>query len=73
MKKVLALFTAFILAISLTACAGITHCKDCNDEIYKDGYCQYHYTVHQTKDAIDSAKDAVDSAAKGIFDKITGN
>lgn len=73
MKKALVLFTAFIILISLVACGGITHCKDCDDEIYKDGYCQYHYTVHQAKDAISSAKEAIDSAAKGAFDKIIGN
>lgn len=73
MKRLFALISAAIMVMSLVACGGITHCKECDDEIYKDGYCQYHYTVYKAKDAIDSAKDAVDSAAKGIFDKIVGN
>lgn len=66
MKKLLILLTAVVMIMSLTACGGITQCKDCGDDIYKDGYCQYHYTLHQ-------AQDSVDSAAKGIFDIILGN
>lgn len=73
MKKLLTLLTTFITIMSLTACSGLTHCKDCSDEIYQDGYCQYHYTIHKTQEALDSAKEAVDSAAKGVFDKIMEN
>ena len=66
MKKLLILIVILIMSTSLSACGGITHCKECDDEVYKDGYCQYHYTVN-------AAKDAVDDAAKGVFDSIFGN
>jgi len=73
MKRRLVLLTAVVMVMGLTACAGITHCKDCDDEIYEDGYCKYHYTVHKAQEAVDSAKEAVDSAAKDVFDNIVGN
>lgn len=66
MKKLLILIVILIMSTSLSACSGITHCKECDDEVYKDGYCQYHYTIN-------AAKDAVDDAAKGVFDSIFGN
>lgn len=66
MKKVFVLLTMVVMVINLTACGGITHCKECDDEVYQDGYCQYHYTIN-------AAKDAVDDAAKGAFDSIFGN
>lgn len=46
-----------LMLYSLTACGKITHCKDCDGEIYEDGYCKYHQALHcvdeMTKDAFD--------------------
>ena len=33
----------------------LQHCKECDDEVYQDGYCQYHYTINAAKDAVDDA------------------
>ena len=66
MKKLLVLFVGLMMIFSLVACAGVTHCKECDDEAYQDGYCKYHYSVN-------SVKDEVDKTAKGIYDSIFGN
>lgn len=63
MKKIM---MALALMVIMTGCAGLTHCKECDDEVYKKGYCEYHY-------ALNVAKDTVDEAAKGLFDKIFGD
>ena len=62
-KKVMAAIAAAGLLLSLSAC-GSKHCKaqGCDDEVYKDGYCQYHFTLH-----------AVDSAAKDVFNTLFSN
>lgn len=66
MKKGMVFLTAALLACILASCARIAHCKECDDAVYRDGYCQYHYTLH-------SAKETVDSAAKGIYNSIFGD
>ncbi len=60
-KKIVVLFALATLACSLVACAGLTHCKECDDEVYKGGYCKYHYELN-------NAKDKVDSLGKDVFD-----
>lgn len=60
-KKIAALFALAALACSLVACAGLTHCKECDDEIYKDGYCKYHYELK-------NVKDKADALGKELFD-----
>lgn len=62
MKKVGFLLVIAHLLIVLSACGGVTHCKDCDDEIYKDGYCQYHYTLHN-----------IDETAKSAFNSLFGD
>lgn len=54
MKRKLAFVLAVAtLACSIVGCAGLTHCKECDDEIYKEGYCEYHYDLKNAKDKID--------------------
>ena len=63
MKKMMALIAALALAVSLTACGA--HCKSCDQPVYKDGYCEYHY-------ALNAAQDLVDDAAQAAQDAIFG-
>lgn len=62
-KKVVAAIAAAGLLLSLSAC-GFQRCKaqGCDDKPYKDGYCQYHFTLQ-----------AVDNAAKDVFNTLFGN
>lgn len=60
-KKLSLIFVVVALACSLAGCAGLTHCKECDDEIYEDGYCKYHY-------GLNAAKDKVDEVGKDLFD-----
>lgn len=62
MKRKISLILAVVtLVCSLVGCAGLTHCKECEDEIYKDGYCKYHYEIN-------NVKNEVDKIGKDIFD-----
>ncbi len=44
-KKLVVLLAMVALLASLTGCA--RHCKECDNEVYKDGYCEYHYGLNQ--------------------------
>lgn len=66
MKKTFILLAVFAMTYVLTACAGVSHCKECDDEVYQDGYCEYHY-------AVQAAKEAVDDTAKELFDRVLEN
>lgn len=66
MKKMTMILAAAMMLCVLTSCAGVTHCKECDDEVYQDGYCKYHY-------ALRVAKDTVDDAAKDLYDSVFGN
>lgn len=64
-KRIGIIFVSLAMVLSLSACGPQT-CKEegCDDtNIYQDGYCKYHYTLH-------NAKQTVDDAAKGIFDSV---
>ena len=52
-KRALSLFVALIVVLQLTACNSDT-CKEsgCDDEIYKDGYCKYHYYLKAGSDIL---------------------
>ena len=67
MKKSLAILLSAITILSLASCASKT-CKveGCEDEVYEDGYCKYHYTINH-------AKEELDNLGKEIFNKIDGN
>ena len=60
------LFAVILALCSLTAC-GSSHCKEegGENEVYEDGYCEYHY-------ALDVAKDAVGDAAGDLMDSLLG-
>ena len=66
MKKKISLFlVAATLVCSMVGCAGLTRCKECEDEIYEDGYCKYHYELNGTKNK-------VDELGKDIFNMFGG-
>lgn len=56
-KKVLCLFMALMAVLQLTACGSNT-CKEsgCDDEVYEEGYCKYHYYL---KTGSDTLKDII--------------
>lgn len=62
MKKLMVLMVSLAALATLTAC-GSSHCKECDKEVYKDGYCEYHY-------ALNVAQDLVDDAANGLLDSL---
>ena len=66
MKKIAVVLTTLAMAACLTAC-GSAHCKEsgCENEVYQDGYCEYHY-------ALEVAKDTVSSAANDVLNSIFG-
>ena len=63
MKKWIAVLSLLEM-VCLTACSA-SHCKagGCNDDVYKDGYCEYHYTVN-------NAKNNIDKFGKEVFDAL---
>ena len=46
-KRIVGVLIALVVVLQLTACSSNT-CKvnDCDDEIYEDGYCKYHYYIN---------------------------
>lgn len=65
MKKIIFCLAASLMVCMLASCAGITHCKECDKEVYQDGYCEYHYILN-------TAKDTVDDAAHELYDSVFG-
>lgn len=62
MKKTgLLLLVTLLLALALSGCGNTCKEEGCDDEVYQDGYCKYHYTMHN-----------VDETAKGVFNGIFG-
>lgn len=66
MKKIAVVLTTLAMAACLTAC-GSTHCKEsgCENEVYQDGYCEYHYAIH-------AAEEIVGNAAGDIMNSLLG-
>lgn len=52
-RKISLLLLAVTLIGSMVGCAGLTHCKECDDKIYESGYCKYHYEINKAKNQID--------------------
>ena len=52
-KRILSLFIALITVSQFTAC-GLFSCKEsgCDDEVYEDGYCKYHYYINAGRDIL---------------------
>ena len=53
-RKVLCVFVALLTVLQLTACSLTNTCKEsgCDDEIYEDGYCKYHYYLNTGSDIL---------------------
>ena len=65
MKRIVVLLVAFVIAAVCLAGCGSSKCKECDREVYKDGYCEYHY-------AINIAEDVLNDAAGDLMDSIFG-
>ena len=53
-KRALSLFVALIAVLQLMACSLINTCREsgCDDEIYEEGYCKYHYYINAGSDIL---------------------
>lgn len=51
-KKLVAV--AILLSAMLSACSFTSNCKysDCDEEVYRDGYCRYHYYLKNGEDTL---------------------
>ncbi len=51
-KRALSLFVALIAVLQFMACSLINTCREsgCDDEIYEEGYCKYHYYINAGSD-----------------------
>ncbi len=56
MKKI-SIIAATVLALLCLASCGAEHCAECDREVYKDGLCEYHYSLNAAEGIIDSAAD----------------
>ena len=66
MKKGIAILMGMMAAVSLTACGSSTcQVEGCENEVYEDGYCEYHY-------ALNVAGEMVSDAAGDLLDSIMG-
>jgi len=65
-RKISLLLLVVTLIGSMAGCAGLTHCKECDDKIYEDGYCKYHYEIN-------NAKNKVDELGKDLYDFLGGD
>lgn len=66
MRKIGLIGLILAVGITLTACGPKT-CKyrDCKDEVYQDGLCEYHYEMEQIRKELDDT-------AKDFYDMIFG-
>lgn len=48
---------AAVLLFALAGCSKTCKVKDCDGEVYKDGFCQYHYMLNGLEEAADAAGD----------------
>lgn len=51
-RKLLAFFLIGLLAVQMTACGEDDTCgeEECEQEIYRDGYCEDHFYLHQAEE-----------------------
>ena len=64
MRKIGLIGVILALGVGLTACGPKT-CVECDDEVYKDGLCEYHYEMEQIRKELDDT-------AKDFYDMIFG-
>jgi hypothetical protein len=52
MKKAIAILLAAVMALSMVACS--RNCKEegCDKDVFKEGYCEIHYGLHQLEDGL---------------------
>ncbi len=57
-KKILAVLA--LGAVMMTALVSCGSCKEdgCDEEVYKDGYCELHYGLKEAGDALEDLADA---------------
>ncbi|MCH5353160.1 MAG: hypothetical protein J1E06_06815 [Acutalibacter sp.] len=60
-KRTFFLFLCTLALLALTACAGKCKMSGCDDKVYKDGLCEFHYGLQVAGDAV-----------KGIFGGLFG-
>ena len=55
-KKIAAVVLLATMAFSLSACSFSNTCKasGCDEEVYKNGYCEYHYILDVGGDLLES-------------------
>lgn len=58
MKKFAIVLAALVMTLALAAC-GSSHCKECDNEVYQDGYCEYHYALHQAENMLGGLADSI--------------
>ncbi len=65
-KKTGIFFLLMLTALQISAC-GSKNCKakDCDSEIYQDGYCKYHYYINQAENAVDAVEDGLKGLING--------
>lgn len=66
MKRIMSLLIAAAFVCGLASC-GVLHCKECDDEVYKDGYCKYHYMANTV---IDEVNENTDGLAGDVVDSV---
>ncbi len=78
MKKSIKLVTvALLVVLALVGCGA--NCKEpgCNDEVYKDGYCKYHYALNKGEDTLkgivnsNSPEEAVENVQDQVEDSVS--
>ena len=47
MKRLVALFTASLLVLTMASCSSKCKWSGCNDKAVKNGYCETHYAMHE--------------------------
>lgn len=49
-KKLAALLLAVMTVVALVGCDSNCKADNCNEKVYKDGYCEVHYAFNQLTD-----------------------
>lgn len=55
MKKLLLALMAALMLFGMAACSSTCKESGCNEEVYKKGYCAFHYGYHYPEEALKDA------------------